>query len=190
MRDTDATYEVPLDLGDEGALVYLSLGSLGSADIELMNRLIEVLARTRHRYIVSMGPQHEHLTLAENMAGAEFLPQTSILPLVDLVITHGGNNTVTECFHFGKPMIVLPLFWDQYDNAQRVDGLGNGVRLPSYGFDDGDLTDAVERLLKDRSLRRRLGAISKRLQESPGTAQAAGLIERLAKERGPVASPA
>jgi MGT family glycosyltransferase len=190
VRDTDAAYEVPLDLGDEGALVYLSLGSLGSADIELMNRLIDVLARTQHRYIVSMGPQHEHLTLAENMAGAEFLPQTSILPLVDLVITHGGNNTVTECFHFGKPMIVLPLFWDQYDNAQRVDELGHGVRLPSYGFDDGDLTDAVERLLKDRSLRRRLGAISERLQGSPGTAQAADLIERLAGERGPVASPA
>ena len=60
------------------------------------------------------------------MWGAEFLPQTTIMPQVDLVITHGGNNTTTEALHFGKPMVLLPLFWDQYDNAQRVDELGFG----------------------------------------------------------------
>ena len=78
------------------------------------------------------------------MTGEGFLPQPAILPQVDLVITHGGNNTVTEAFHHGKPMIVLPLFWDQVDNAQRVDETGFGVRLPAYDFEDAELTGAID----------------------------------------------
>jgi len=161
----------------DGLLVYLSLGSLGSADVDLMRRLVATLADSPHRFVVSKGPQHDRYELADNMRGAEFLPQTTILPHVDLVITHGGNNTVTECFHFAKPMVVLPLFWDQYDNAQRVDELGFGVRLDTYGHAPDELRGAVERLLADDSLRARMRPIAERLRASPGTVRAAELIE-------------
>jgi MGT family glycosyltransferase len=187
VRATDDRFELPAQLAERpGPLLYLSLGSLGSADVELMQRLIDVLGRSRFRVIVSMGPQHASLRLADNMWGAEFLPQPAILPLVDLVITHGGNNTVTECFHHGRPMVVLPLFWDQYDNAQRVHELGFGVRLATYAFRDDELLAAVDGLLADRGVRARLAAISARLQAAPGTVRAAGLIERLAGERKPI----
>ncbi len=186
VRRSDESYAEHRSLGDEGAMVYLSLGSLGSADVELMQRLVDVLARTRHRYIVSKGPQHELITLADNMVGAEFLPQPAILPQVDLVITHGGNNTVTESWYFGKPMVVLPLFWDQYDNAQRVDELGLGVRLPTYSFEDDQLVVAIESLLANHQLWSRLARMSARLQANPGTIRAADLIERLARTREPV----
>ena len=162
-----------------GPLLYLSLGSLGSADVGLMQRLIDTLGATEYSVIVSMGPQHEELRLAPNMSGAEFLPQPAILPEVDLVITHGGNNTVTESLHFGKPMVVLPLFWDQHDNAQRMDELGLGRRLDTYRHDPVELVDAIESLLADSELPRRLSAISARLEADPGTAKAADLIERL-----------
>lgn len=186
VRATDEAYSVPGDLGADGRLIYLSLGSLGSADVELMNRLTGLLGRTEHRVIVSMGPQHEEIRLSDNMVGAEFLPQTSILPQVDLVITHGGNNTVTEAMHFGKPMIVLPLFWDQYDNAQRMQEVGFGVRLATYEFEDDELLGAIDRLSADEPLHARMGATAARLQANPGTERAASLIERLAREKAPV----
>jgi UDP:flavonoid glycosyltransferase YjiC (YdhE family) len=51
VRGTDDSFSLPDNLvGGEGSLIYLSLGSLGSADIELMRRLVDVLGRTRHRY--------------------------------------------------------------------------------------------------------------------------------------------
>ena len=180
VRDTDASFELPANLaGGSGALIYLSLGSLGSADVELMKRLVRILGDTPHRYIVSKGPQADEYELPDNMWGAAQVPQTRVLPLVDLVITHGGNNTTTECFHFGKPMIVLPLFWDQYDNAQRVDETGFGVRLATYAFDDAELTGAVERLLADSALRRRLDGISAVVRAQSGVSRAADLLQDL-----------
>jgi MGT family glycosyltransferase len=169
-------FEVPK--GD-GPLVYLSLGSLGSADVELMQRLVDLLAAGGYRAIVSKGPQHDQIELRDGQAGAELVPQPALLPRVDAVITHGGNNTVTECLHFGKPMVLLPLFWDQYDNAQRMDELGLGVRLPTFEFEDAQLGEAVDRLVGDDAAGARLKAISRRLQANPGTERAAEHIESL-----------
>jgi MGT family glycosyltransferase len=186
VREVGETFAVPAELGDEGALVYLSLGSLGSADVELMRRLIGCLAASPHRFIVSKGPQHAEFELADNMWGGEFLPQPAILPHVDLVITHAGNNTTTESLHHGKPMVALPLFWDQYDNAQRIHETGVGARLPTYAFTDDDLLGAVETLLADTARRDRLTALSRRVQAAEGRVLAARLIERLAREQAPV----
>jgi MGT family glycosyltransferase len=185
VRETEEPFEVPASLRErEGSLVYLSLGSLGSADVELMKRLVDVLGRTRHRYIVSKGPRAEDFELPENMWGEARVPQTSIIPLVDLVITHGGNNTTTEAFHFGKPMIVLPLFWDQYDNAQRVHELGYGVRLDTYAFEDAELQGALDRLLADTALRDRMAANGAQIRAKDGKRAAADLIEAVGRDRG------
>ena len=187
VRAADTPWSLPPDLAARpGRLIYLSLGSLGSADVGLMQRLVDVLGRTDHRVIVSKGPLADQIRLPDNMTGEGFLPQPAILPQVDLVITHGGNNTVTEAFHHGKPMVVLPLFWDQVDNAQRVADTGFGVRLPAYDFGDSELTGAIDRLLADQVLAQRLATMSTRLRTDPGTIRAADLIERLAVTGEPV----
>ncbi len=185
VRETDQDYELPelVQNRPEGsALIYLSLGSLGSADVDLMRRLVSVLSSSPHRFIVSKGPQHAEFELADNMVGSEFLPQTKIMPLVDLVITHGGNNTITEAFHFGKPMIVLPLFWDQYDNAQRVDETGFGVRLATYAFTDDEMHGALDRLLNDRALHAKMQANAAEIQKRDGLGVAAKVIADVARK--------
>jgi UDP:flavonoid glycosyltransferase YjiC (YdhE family) len=187
VRKPDAEWELPAHLAErDGALIYLSLGSLGAADVGLMQRLVDLLATTPHRVIVSKGPLADQIRLHDNQVGESFLPQPTVLPMVDLVITHGGNNTVTESFHYGKPMIVLPLFWDQVDNAQRVHETGFGRRLSTYGFQDAELTGAIDDLLADQALAARLASMSARIKSTSGTIHAADLVERVAVGGQPV----
>jgi MGT family glycosyltransferase len=186
VRQHDAAFDVAERVPGEGPVVYLSLGSLGCLDVGLMQRLIDVLDAAGRRVVVSLGPRHAELRLGENMYGEEFLPQPSILSQCDLVITHGGNNTFNEAFWFGLPMIGLPLFWDQYDNAQRTSDTGVGVRLDTYRFEDRELTGAIDRLLGDDGLRRRLADIRARVRAAPGRIRGAELLERLARTREPV----
>ncbi len=184
VRETDAPVELP-DGFATGArpVVYFSLGSLGGADVGLMSRVIDALADEPYDVIVSTGPRHDEITLADNMWGGEFLPQTRLLPTADAVITHGGNNTVTEAMHFGKPMVVLPLFWDQYDNAQRVHERGVGRRLDTYRATADDIREAVRRVLDDDALRQRLARTSRRIREADGVGRAADLLEAVSRRR-------
>ena len=186
VRTGEAPFDVATQVPGEGKVVYLSLGSLGCMDVGLMQRLIDAMATTEHRTIVSMGPLKDQMTLGPDMYGDEFLPQPSILPQCDLLITHGGNNTTCEGFHFGLPMIGLPLFWDQYDNAQRLDETGFGVRLPTYDWEPAQLTGAVDRLLADEALAARMKDIAATVQADPGHVRGAELIERLALSGEPV----
>ena len=114
------------------------------------------------------------------MWGDNMVPQTKVIPLVDMVITHGGNNTVTESFYFGKPCIVLPLFCDQHDNAQRIQELGFGFKFPPYHVTEDELLGAIERILADEDLEREMSRISKRMQNANSQNRAADLIEKVA----------
>ena len=78
-------------------------------------------------------------------------------------------------------MVVLPLFWDQYDNAQRMHETGFGIRLDTYGARArGAARARSSALLADGALRERLARVSAGLQAAPGTAIAADVIERVA----------
>lgn len=167
---------------DGSSLIYFSLGSMGSIDVPLVKRILSVLATTPHRYIVSKGPRAEEYDLPENCWGEAYLPQTRVLPLVDLVITHGGHNSVSETMTFGKPMIVFPLFSDQYDNAQRLDEKKFGIRLDPHAFTADQLVTAIEQLLADQQLKERLLAVAERIKRERSKDRACLAIETMVAE--------
>ena len=66
--ENDLEFKVPEVLRNKpGKLIFLSMGSMGSADVDLMKRLIGFLSECKHRLIVSKGPLSDRYELGHNM---------------------------------------------------------------------------------------------------------------------------
>ena len=76
-------------------------------------------------------------------------------------------------------MIVMPLFGDQFDNAQRIDELGLGARVNPYDFTNEFLTETVDRLLYDNQLKEKLEKASERILSSNKHEELAVKIEQM-----------
>ena len=106
----EAPYQVPeFCVSDEWPLLYVSFGTLGAGDIGLMKRLISTLGRLPYRVLMNVGDYlAEYTEVPANIHLSPWFPQPSVIPQVDVVIHHGGNNSFTECLYFGKPALIIP----------------------------------------------------------------------------------
>jgi UDP:flavonoid glycosyltransferase YjiC (YdhE family) len=77
----------------------------------------------------------------------------------------------------------MPYCWDGLDNAARIADTGYGAELPRYKWTNRELADAIERLLADKAMHKRLAALSRHMHKAKGSDKAAELILKIA-ERG------
>jgi UDP:flavonoid glycosyltransferase YjiC (YdhE family) len=160
--------------------LYVSFGSLGAGDTELLKRIIAAVGKSRFRALVNVGDYADaYSDLPPNVVIAGWYPQPSVIPQTDAVIHHGGNNSFTECLYFGKPAIIMPYVWDGHDNAIRVRETGHGLHLDRYGWTDEELIEAIETCLGSEAMRSKLQATSAHMQSRSGPEKAAGLLESL-----------
>jgi rhamnosyltransferase subunit B len=109
-----------------------------------------------------------------------FAPFRQLLPLCGAVVHHGGVGTTAAALEAGCPQLVLPLAWDQPDNAARVAALGAGLTLGPRRRSSGHVSRALARLMAP-DVRERCRAIASRAGgEEDGLEVAAGWVEGLA----------
>lgn len=179
----EAPYEMPeFGANPDGPLLYISFGSLGAGDTDLLKRLIAMVGKSRFRALVNVGDyMSEYTDVPPNVVIQSWFPQPSVIPMVDAVIHHGGNNSFTECLYFGKPAIIMSYVWDGHDNAMRVQETGHGLRSDRYDWTDADLIAKIAHCLSDPAMKAKLAATSAHMQAAIGPEKAADLLEGLVK---------
>ncbi|MBI5178012.1 MAG: hypothetical protein HZA04_01970 [Nitrospinae bacterium] len=173
-------------------IVYASLGTVFNNKPAVYMKIIEAFADGKHQLVVSAGRAYEKLfklKLPSNVILFETVDQMSLLPRVDVVISHGGNNTVNETLAAGKPLLVLPAGGEQGDNASRVEYLGAGLRADMNRITPGEIRELVDKLIEKPSFGRRAHAIAQALARTNGPATASRFIAHLAQTKKPIVRP-
>ncbi|KAI7808243.1 UDP glucuronosyltransferase 1 family polypeptide a3 [Triplophysa rosa] len=147
--------------GEHGFVVF-TLGSMVSQLPEAKARVFfeafkQIPQRVLWRYT---GPVPEDAP--KNVKLMKWLPQNDLLghPKVKAFITHGGSHGIYEGICNGVPMVMLPLFGDQGDNAQRLVSRGVAESLSIYDLSTEKLLVALKKVITDKSYKEKMTKLS------------------------------
>ena len=132
--------------------VYLTLGTVSFGAVHVLSRAIAEIAPLGVDILVTVGPEGEPAALGDvpdNVYVERFVAQSAVLPLVDLIVHHGGTGSVLAALEAGLPQLLLPQGADQFFNAQILTEAGAARALPNDAQRPGTITEAVQALLGD-----------------------------------------
>ncbi|KAH8406762.1 hypothetical protein KR222_010008 [Zaprionus bogoriensis] len=142
----------------KNGVIYFSMGSnIKSKDLPVATRKLLLQAFSGLKQRVLWKFELEQLEdQPENVLISEWFPQPDILahPNVKLFITHGGLLSTIESIYFGKPILGLPIFYDQHLNVQRATQAGYGLGLDLWSTTAAELHDQISELLADEKYAR------------------------------------
>jgi UDP:flavonoid glycosyltransferase YjiC (YdhE family) len=113
------------------------------------------------------------LVAAGNVHVEPWFDQAGVLAHADLVVCHGGSGTALGALAAGLPLVVVPVFADQFENARRIAAAGAGVVVEHARGATIDaraaprVADAIEAVLADGSYRGRARAIAAEMATAP-----------------------
>ncbi|XP_036420199.1 LOW QUALITY PROTEIN: UDP-glucuronosyltransferase 1-6-like [Colossoma macropomum] len=162
MRPLSPEVEEFVEGSGEHGLVVFTLGSLvPSMPTEKASIFFQAFSRIPQRVLwryTGRVPDQ----VPDNVKLMEWLPQNDLLghPKTRAFITHGGTHGIYEGICHGVPMVMVPLFGDQGDNAHRVASRGVGVVLDIREITAEMLIDALNTVINDTRYKEKMTKLS------------------------------
>ena len=163
------------------APVVLTPGSGNRQARRWLARAVEAAQRAGLRAVLLTGhPEQLPAPLPPDMLWLPYVPLRALLPRVAALVHHGGIGTTAEALRASVPQVVVPLAYDQFDNAARVEALGAGVMVAggAAGARPRVLAAALRRLLASDAIRAGC-ARAARLAAGDAAADLAAQVETL-----------
>ena len=165
----------------------VSIGTLLTQEAKnFFSRVIDDFRDSPYRVIVIADPQLFD-NWPENFIVQQRVPHLELIKYIDLVITHGGANTVCDCIGMGIPLIVVPMAFDQYYVGDQVANNNIGIRLKYKRLKVNELRNACDAICDEKkSYRANVNRFSEIFKSAGGATKAASLVEKfIARECDP-----
>lgn len=169
--------------GSEAPLIYLTFGTvLGHMSIasNVYRTALQAVAGIEARVLLTVGRRIDPADLGPvppNVHVEAWVEQGDVLDQADVVVCHGGSGTVFGALAAGVPVVVIPLFADQFDNGRRVAEANAGLTVETEPTPGGSprrvmevvprITDAIQAVLATTAFRRHAHRIAAEIAATP-----------------------
>ncbi|XP_068973144.1 UDP-glucosyltransferase 2-like [Bombus flavifrons] len=166
-----------LDEAHEGVL-YFNLGSMvkmASMPEDKLKVLIKVFTSIPRKVIwkweVDGIPDNSGLHNSNNVLIEKWLPQYDILnhPNVKCYFGHGGLLGLSEGVQSGVPMVLMPFFGDQYQNAIAAQARGVALMVDFVTLNEQTLKHTLDEIFNNTRYRENAKKLSKAFKDRPNT---------------------
>jgi UDP:flavonoid glycosyltransferase YjiC (YdhE family) len=173
--------------------VYVTLGTEVNGDPEfypsVLQTIITGLRDASINLIVTLGRDGDPADFGpqpENVHIERYIPQTLLLPHCDLMVMHGGSNSLLAALDVGLPLVVVPLIADQFFNAHVTQNIRLGQVVPREQLTPTTIRAAVDKVLTNPIYRQTAARLQSEMHALPDQSYAVELIERVAAMRSPI----
>ena len=167
-----------------GRSIYFAMGSSGNKRLYL--RALRALASTRHNVVAAYTTvlrEDELPPVGKTVILEKFVPAEIVNKLADIAVLHGGQGTFYTAAYSGRPVIGIPMQFEQQYNIDILVRSGSAIRLSKRHFREEDLTAAIETILGDYgTYRANAEALAQRLPVVDGAQRGAERIKAIAIE--------
>lgn len=187
-RPNDAPFDWDKLNASTTSKIFVSLGTLLVDIRKAFFEKIIAAFKDQPVTVIAATPPEIFEEWPDNFIVNSFVPQSAVMQRMDMVICHGGFNTVNDTFRNGLPMLITPIAYDHFHIAKLIEQAGCGISIRYKRLRVEALRETVFELLENPKYRTAAQEVRNTFTLAGGNDKAVELLENFVNEHSTLAS--